>query len=402
MQKKNILVISNGHGEDIIASNLLEELISRELELSIKVMPVVGLGKAYKSLDVEILEPVQELPSGGFMRNSIANFYHDIKSGLINITFKQIKTLRKISNEVDFVIVVGDIYILFLAGLFIGKRLVFLPTAKSEYISGHYWIEKYLMKKYADFVFPRDEKTSNVLKNSGISSIFCGNAMMDCFSITGVDFDIDKGKTTIGILPGSRQEAYLNIIHILSIIEELERKSDDSYNYIVALASVLKFEDILNSLKKTNWHCKKPEKNLTDQGVALLLYSPSGSVLKFIYHHFGDVLEQADLFIGLAGTANEQAVGMGKPLVAFPGSGVQFTSSFARAQKLLLGDSITLVEKSPVIVADTLLEIIHNKNIYRKMSQAGHERMGKTGGIKAIVDFICNIINGGNILEKDK
>ena len=39
----------------------------------------------------------------------------------------------------------------------------------------------------------------------------------------------------------------------------------------------------------------------------------------------------------MAGTASEQAIGLGKPVIQIEGQGPQFTKSFAEAQRRLLG-----------------------------------------------------------------
>jgi len=46
---------------------------------------------------------------------------------------------------------------------------------------------------------------------------------------------------------------------------------------------------------------------------------------------FADILQQSSLVIGMTGTAVEQAVGLGKPLIAVPGNGPAFTYRFAEA-----------------------------------------------------------------------
>ncbi len=394
---KNLLVISNGHGEDIIGANILKELITvykREnwdnLEdmPGIKVLPIVGEGQAYKSLQVRLIGPGKVLPSGGFARNSISNFLKDIKAGLLGLTISQVRHLKNIRNEVKLVLVVGDIYALLLAGLFVRKKIIFLPTAKSEYITGHYWIEEIIMKKMANLVLPRDQKTADVLRNKGVNARFVGNAMMDCFTVKDQDFGVPQGCRIIGVLPGSREEAYNNLLSILEVIEEIEKISDQDIVYLTAMASNLSVDQLKKNLNKTNWKLNEIESDKVS-GEYLSLVSPSGqSVVKIIYHHFGDILNKAELFIGLAGTANEQAVGLGKPVITFPGTGAQFNEKFARAQKALLGKAVRLVIGGNKEIASAVLCILNDPVIYQEMSKEGQERMGSSGGIKRMVELI--------------
>ncbi len=394
-EKKNILLISNGHGEDIIGANILEELTSQiypesEGEIGIKVLPVVGEGKAYQKLPVELVGPGRVLPSGGFARNSLKNFLADLREGLLGLTLGQIRTMKRLKPEVDLVVVVGDIYILLLAGLFTGKKTVFLPTAKSEYISGHYRVEKYIMRKMARIVLPRDEKTADNLRKAGVNARFVGNAMMDSFSIKDADFGLDPDARIAGILPGSREEAYDNMIKILAVIEEIEALKDDKLEYLTALVGSLSLEKLLIEGKRLGWEAVEPLTGQKEAGVYSILRSPSTrSRVHLIYHHFGDILEQAEIFIGLAGTANEQAAGLGKPVVTFPGQGSQFTEGFARAQKQLLGESVALVENGRADqVASRIVEILEDEALYNRMSRTGKERMGEAGGIKRMAGVI--------------
>jgi len=143
IKQKNILMVSNGHGEDLITANLIQSLLNKEKNnLNISVLPIVGEGSRFEGLPVKILGPRENLPSGGFARNSLKILLTDIKGGLFTKTFQHIKALKKQKNKANVSIVVGDVYILLLTGLFTGGKIIFLPTAKSEYIDGHYKIEK--------------------------------------------------------------------------------------------------------------------------------------------------------------------------------------------------------------------------------------------------------------------
>lgn len=377
---KKVLVVSNGHGEDIISSNLIKSLFknSKSKELEIDVFPFVGEGNRFNSLDVNKIGPVVKLPSGGFARNSISNLWKDLKAGLLSNTFKQIKTLREAKNTYDSTIVVGDVYILFLTGFFKGGNIIFFPTAKSEYIDGHYKVEKNIMKKYASLVLPRDKKTKDNLTQQGINAEFYGNLMMDCFEIKGLDFQLKVESTKIGILPGSRKEAYDNMLDFMKVIEELENLETGSFDFLTAVAGGFSVDSLKNKVVDTSWEIKKCDQEYTK----LKLYSPKGNkVIHIIFNGFGDVLDQAKLFLGMAGTANEQAVGMGKPVIIFPGTGAQFDYKFAADQKRLLGDGVKFLEREFKNVAYSILELLEDEDEYMKRSKAGKKRMGERGVI---------------------
>ncbi len=388
---RSILMLSNGHGEDIIGAALLRDLLEKESGLWVRVLPIVGQGNAYKDLPVKLLGPLKKLPTGGFMRQNLKNFYKDLKGGLLGHTYEQIQVLRQVRNEIDLVICVGDVLLVLLAGLFVKKPMVFLPTAKSEYITGHYTIEKRLMRKHANLVLPRDEKTAKVLAEFGVEARFVGNAMMDSFKISGRDFDLDNDARVVGILPGSRDEAYQNMKTILKVIERLESLKVDKMEYLVALANQISLERLERKANEIGWKMIRP--NESDQtrlpdGVVALLVSPINITINLTKGSFGDLLEKSEIFIGLAGTANEQAVGMGKPLVAFATDGAQFNKKFVKAQKKLLGDSISVVEPIPEKIAEELLVILYDQDKYQRMAKIGEERLGPKGGIHRMSTLI--------------
>ncbi len=387
---KNLMFISNGHGEDLMASNLIKKLLEKsDKKLDISVLPIVGKGKRFEKLSVKILGPQRTFPSGGVIRGNWSNLLKDIKNGLFSSIYKQIKVLKKMKGKANISVVVGDVYILLLTGLFLGGNIIFIPTAKSEYNSGHYKIEKYLMNKYADLVLPRDQKTSDNLLGYGINSEFNGNLMMDCFEIKNIDFRLDPGSIKIGILPGSREEAYDNMLDFIKVIEEIENLKKAKYNFLVAVADNFSLGKLKNKLRKVDWDIKEKD----GQNVKLQLLSPSKrSKMYIIYNGFGDVLDQAKLFVGMAGTANEQAVGMGKPLVVFPSSGTQFTYEFAINQKRLLGDGVKFVERDFVNVAYSIIELLEDEEEYEKRSEIGKKRMGKRGAVTKTVDRINDFL----------
>jgi len=55
------------------------------------------------------------------------------------------------------------------------------------------------------------------------------------------------------------------------------------------------------------------------------------------WNNFDKILLKSRCCISMAGTAAEQAIGLGKPVIQIEGKGPQFTKSFAEAQRRLLG-----------------------------------------------------------------
>ena len=89
----------------------------------------------------------------------------------------------------------------------------------------------------------------------------------------------------------------------------------------------------------------------------------------------------------MAGTATEQFVGLGKPVVIFPGMGPQFTPAFAEAQARLLGCSILMID-SPTETGEAIYQIIKDTPQLAQIAFNGQLRMGKAGAAKRIAECL--------------
>lgn len=382
-----VLFISNGHGEDLIASTILDPFLERVQKSEVKALPLVGTGKAYQRHSIEIFKEGYDLPSGGFARQSREALLEDLKKGLLSLTKRQISYLRSMRERVRLGVVVGDIYPLLLSSLFLKRPLLFLPTAKSEYIYGHLSIEVRMMRKMASYVFPRDEKTASSLRERGVRATFLGNVMMDAFTINNHSFLLSKREEVLGILPGSREEAFLNLHTILPVLKILQERGVELVP-VMALAPSLSLEELERRLP-THWKLSSKR----GEGVCGVI-EREGVELFITTTGFGDLLERATLFLGLAGTANEQAVGMGKVVVAFVGEGPQFNPSFVKAQRRLLGEALSVVEREPSIIAEEIERLFLEERERRERGKVGRERMGPPGGATKISQAIYDVLKG--------
>jgi uncharacterized protein (TIGR03492 family) len=94
------------------------------------------------------------------------------------------------------------------------------------------------------------------------------------------------------------------------------------------------------------------------------------------------------LAIAMAGTATEQFVGLGKPVVTLPGRGPQFVPAFAEAQTRLLGASVHLVP-TPAQVPDKVQQILTSPPEYwQAIATNGFRRMGCPGGADRIANAL--------------
>ncbi|MEO1186134.1 MAG: lipid-A-disaccharide synthase-related protein, partial [Cyanobacteria bacterium J06636_27] len=254
-----LLVLSNGHGEDVIAVRILKELQQQNSAPEIFALPLVGEGRAYKNLDIPVIGSVRSMPSGGFIYQDAKQLAGDVRSGLLKLTLNQFKAIRrwvKIQKKSGYspkILAVGDIVPLLFAWLS-GSEYAFVGTAKSEYYlrdeagwlkrntqaakwegwSGSVYLpwERWLMSRNrCKAVFPRDSLTTEILNQWKIPAFDLGNPMMDGlnpsfplqnFYTTDTREQEIERPLTITLLPGSRTpEAYKNWEKITIAVSKL-------------------------------------------------------------------------------------------------------------------------------------------------------------------------------------
>ncbi|GFE67497.1 lipid-A-disaccharide synthase-related protein [Chroococcus sp. FPU101] len=389
---KQVLFLSNGHGEDLNASLILQALLESNPALTIAAMPLVGDGTTYRRLNIPIIGPTQTLPSGGMIYTHVFNLIKDLWSGLIKLTWRQIQAILKYSKNCDLLIAVGDIFPITVAYLS-GRPFVAFIVSTSSYYEGRIkipWITRWCLKSpKCQQIFTRDAFTAQDLQQQGFKkAVFSGYPVMDVLHRTETDLALDKFyQPMIALLPGSRlPEALNNLALLLNICEEIAKIRPIQYR--AALVSNFT-EDDLNTLgQKVGWRyigegklIKRTEK---DEIV----------MVRCFYNAFADIVYESDLVLGMAGTAVEQAVGLGKPVLQIPGYGPQFTYRFAEAQMRLLGLSVTTVGKKPneanlfPHAAQEAIKILHDPDYLHSCVANGRERMGSQGGSQEIAKKI--------------
>jgi uncharacterized protein (TIGR03492 family) len=328
---------------------------------------------------------------------------------------------------------VGDIVPLLFAWLS-GATYAFVGTAKSEYYvrdeagtlsrqsqlsrlenwSGsvyHPW-ERWLMSRpRCKAVFPRDSLTTETLQKwstfslqeppgaaltSSIPAFDLGNPMMDrleprtlvqTLHATSVlyssDAWLEQAHLTITLLPGSRApEAYTNWQQILVAVAGLCDTFDKrKLLFLGAIAPSLSLEPLRQSLVNAGFQQVSHPSPIPDPDA--LTFSHKNVLLVLSQHGYNECLHLGDLAIAMAGTATEQFVGLGKPAIAIPGIGPQFTYAFAEAQSRHLGPSLILVQH-PAQVADAVQSLLRDPERLQLIAENGFRRMGKPGAARRI------------------
>jgi uncharacterized protein (TIGR03492 family) len=348
-----ILFISNGFGEDQIASNLINSLKKSYPSTPIYAIPLVGEGSEYIKKGITPLIKTKPLPSGGFIRSPISLF-KDLFSGMLLQHIKHILLIKKYAKLCTATVCVGDVFCLTISSFFNKTKKVFLPTAKSNLFMKHSKIELLLIKKLARLVFARDQATTDSLKEAGINSFYDGNPMFDGFKFPNENLLFSKNQKVIGVAPGSKQEAYDNFAYVLKVINKIIEK-DSEIHFLLGKAKSLNINKLAKAIRHTNWQILEPEN--------IIINSNNPELKIYITEDFSSVIAESNVLIGLAGTANEQAVYFGKPVICFKGFGPQSTKKRFREQKKLLGDLLFFIDNHSLnIIADKTLFLLNKFN----------------------------------------
>ena len=82
----SLLFICNGHGEDLIASEIIKRLLKKIKNKNIEVLPLVGNGDIFNSIKSKNFRKIgylKDLPSGGFSNQSLKGFVLDLFAGFL-------------------------------------------------------------------------------------------------------------------------------------------------------------------------------------------------------------------------------------------------------------------------------------------------------------------------------
>ncbi|MBN3889551.1 MAG: hypothetical protein HWQ43_10390 [Nostoc sp. JL31] len=399
MPSKRILFISNGHGEDNHTSHVIQTLRQLCPSIEMAAMPIVGEGKAYRSLDIPIIGPTQTMPSGGFFYMKRLYLLKDFQSGLIGLTWRQLQAVLQYAPNCDLIMATGDFVSQTFAYLTKRPFVSFISCLSALYegrlrLNPLLWHDLNSSRCLA--VFTKDSHTAYDLQRQGLTKAqLAGIPALDWLVPTGKDLHLKPDERAIAILPGSRMpEAARNFCLQLQLVVEIAKVMPESgLQFRAALIPSL-MERLDDIAKSQGWP-------LT-QGI--LTYSPPGNSpdespiveVRCYADAFSDILCYSTLVIGMAGLAVEQAVAIGKPIIQIPGEGPQFTYQFAEAQTRLLGISAQTIGTKPATpeilkqAAKRVVETLQDSDYLAKCKENGPERFGPPGASERIARFLLN------------
>ncbi|MBV8281874.1 MAG: hypothetical protein JO347_07395 [Candidatus Eremiobacteraeota bacterium] len=374
MPPANILLVSNGYGEAAIAGYIASAIAERDAKATVEHFPLVGRVPGS-------IGPQAEMPSGGLIAYwNVRNLLRDARAGLFSLTAAQFGFLRA-QRARDAVVAVGDVYCLAACLLFAGRPTIFVATAKSESVAGHSGLEVAIAKRARE-VFARDADTAVALAARGVKAHFEGNLMMDGVAITGIDLGARKEDLRVAVLPGSRADAPANAAAALRRLALVAQ--------MIAPRGVQAFIALAPSVDPAApvAACERSGVKLTARQPGGAQGSTEGLDVRAIRDHFGDLLAQSDLALGQAGTANEQAAGMGLPVIASSAGQPGRVGWYRMRQQRLLGDALLVLPDDDLEFARGVVGLLADPARMQAMSATGRARMGGPGGSGAVAEAV--------------
>jgi uncharacterized protein (TIGR03492 family) len=387
---RRLWLVSNGHAEDALAAALWSRSAARLPAWRATALPLVGDGRAYAAASdgpVEIVGPRRNLPAGGLTMHHPILLWRDLRAGVLGQTWTQLRVLR--AGEGDAVLVVGDVFAQAMAtALGAPRRFVLQPLVSVRMADGggrvawnRAFMERIrapeqLLLRRAEVVYTRDEPTAAWLRRRGVRATFLGNPIMD--GLQGRRLDGWPDLPTVALLPGSRAyaaEAVGVMLDALALLADRGRE----------LAAAVAWTQGPAPLAVAGWHAQG------EPSAVGPVWRRAGVRVAWVSGRFRDVLATADAVLGATGTAQEQAVGLGLPVVAFalsPAPGPAFLANQAR----LLGPSLEVVPRAPAAIAAAVARALDDPERRATARRDGPARLGGPGGTDAIAaDLVARL-----------
>jgi len=367
-------------------------------------LPLVGNGDVFNSIEAKNFRKIgylKELPSGGFSNQSLKGFLLDLFAGFLIDNLRNFLIVKQKSKHNCKIIAVGD----FLPLLYAWSsecEFSFIGTPKSDHTwsSGPGWAlsdiyhklkgsewdpwEMFLMTSpRCKNLIMRDKITANNLNRKNINAKYLGNPMMDFVNAKNQKISNIVSFKRIILLVGSRYpEAIKNLDNFLNCLQDFDLSKD--LLILLPLSINADVIQIQNYLKKYGFIKQSKIKFLIDEDS---VWKNKDQYVVIGKGKFNLWASMAEVGLSNAGTATEQIAGLGIPSLSLPGSGPQFTKSFAKRQSRLLGGSV-LVCKNKKILLKRLSLLLKEKLNRLEQAKTGKKRMGESGASKKIVDSI--------------
>jgi uncharacterized protein (TIGR03492 family) len=389
----DVLLLSNGHGEDLSGARLGTELQRRGHR--VEALPLVGHGAAYREAGLPVLGRARSYSTGGLGYTSLSGRITEVAQGQLLYLLSCLVRLLRIAHRYRLILVVGDVIPVLAAWLSRRPFATYLVAYSSHY-EGRLrlpWPCMACLRSHRSLrLYARDQLSADDLSRQlGRAASFLGNPFFDGPAPSSVHLQ-GSPRQRLALLPGSRlPEAQQNLTLMLQLLEQLPQNLQQPMRLGLhaALVQALSLEEVAHLGRNLGW-----ELHSAGEGRWHLQRGPLQVQLE--WERFPAVVQQCDLVVAMAGTASEQCVGLGKPVLQLSGRGPQFTAGFAEAQRRLLGPGVFCGEGAPgsdqqrrssAQLLENLLERLERDPDWRNaLRQEGLRRIGAGGGAARMVN----------------
>jgi uncharacterized protein (TIGR03492 family) len=389
-----VLLLSNGHGEDLSGALMGQELQTRGLQVT--ALPLVGHGQVYRQAGLPVLGQTRAYSTGGLGYTSLRGRLTEILQGQVLYLLRRLALLLRVASQADLVVVVGDV-VPVLAAALVGRPVVTYLVAYSSHYEGRLRLPwpcgLCLGSRRFRRVFSRDALTASDLSGQlGRPVEFLGNPFLDRVLEASAPLtppDVARPAQRLGLLPGSRlPEALGNLELMLGVLDHLPQplQAPERLALDAALVGDLTVDRIQPCAEPLGWSLHGEE--LRKGPLRLRLH----------WGRFAAVVQQSDLLLSMTGTAAEQAVGLGKPVLQLPGFGPQFTPGFAEAQRRLLGPTLFCADGEPGTEknlrrsGELIGRLLADADLPERCRRNGQERIGSGGGTARMAEQIVSLL----------
>ncbi len=409
-RESTLLVLSNGHGEDLIALKILEAIHRQDPLQTCEVLPLVGQGGAFQQAVQEgwlrRVGPPAALPSGGFSNQSLRGLLRDLLAGLPLLSWRQWRVLKRLARQGRVLIAVGDLLPLLMA-CSSGARFGFVGTPKSDYtwrsgpgrnLSDAYhrfkgsewdpWEWMLMRSRRCQLVAMRDNITARGLRRHGVPALSPGNPMMDGLTRGAVPAALERCHRVL-VLCGSRMpEAARNFRRLME--GPVQMDSTQPMALLVAVGQQPPLTDLEQTLETRGF---RRSLSPSDQLGAEACWVRGPLLVLIGRRCFSRWAGWVHVGLATAGTATEQLVGLGIPALSLPGPGPQFKWSFARRQSRLLGGAVQPCRDSAEL-RQKLQDLLQNPQLRDRLGRLGKARMGPAGGSDRLARLVLDRLRG--------
>lgn len=358
--------------------------------LELAALPLVGTGHAYAAAGVDLLEPRARLPSEGLTMHAASLLWSDLRAGLVRHTLAQCRALRR--AEARHVVVVGDVYAHALSSLVDAPRSVVqtlvsvhmrvpgrVALGPRRFMEGIHGIERRLMRGRVLAVYPRDGDTAAWLRVNGVAHArWLGNPMMDGVHggrpIAGL-----AGRRVVALLPGSREHAFTSAMRMLDALT--------ACGPVVGLVAWT--HDRLPPAPPGWVRVERSERGLR------AAWRHGDAEVWWLAERFRDVLASVQGVLGTTGTAQEQAAGLGLPVVTFAQPPLH-GQAFVANQQRLLGPALRVVAADAAAIASAVRAALAPGQHRRDAEREGPARMGPAGAAARIADDLVDTVGAAS------